>query len=309
LLRHRVIVTLGKGGVGRTSVATAIALFAAGRGMRTLIVETDPQRPIAGSYGHRPGLEPLALEPHLWTLFLGGQESLEDYLRLVVPRPILRAVFASSLYQYFVHAAPALRELTMMGKIYHEIERRPKSKPPWDMLVVDAPATGQALGMIRMPFVARETFGGGIVGNEAAEVARFFRGSGKCAMIVVTIPEALAVAETLEIHHALEDLQLATAAVFFNRTSTGHFEAGDITRMIARASRNARLRHLTDLAEIARADLRRRNQERRALGIIERQIAAPVAMLGEQPGLSGRALGAALAAVLAHFHTQSIAES
>jgi anion-transporting ArsA/GET3 family ATPase len=273
--------------------------------MRTLIVETDPQRPVARSYGHRPGLEPLALEPHLWALFLGGQESLEDYLGLVVPRPILRVVFASSLYQYFVNAAPALRELTMMGKIYHEIERRPKGKPPWDVLVVDAPASGQALGMIRMPFVARETFGGGIVGSEAAEVARFFRGSGKCAMVAVTTPEALAVAETLEIHHALEDLQLATAAVLFNRASTGCFEAADITRMVARAARNARLRHLVELVEIARADLRRRNQERRALGIIQRQIAAPIVTLGEQRGLSGRSLGAALAAELEHLNSQS----
>jgi anion-transporting ArsA/GET3 family ATPase len=302
LLRHRVIVTLGKGGVGRTSVTTAIALLAARRGMRTLIVETDPQRPIAASYGHRPGLEPVALEPHLWALFLGGRESLEDYLGLVVPRTILRAVFASSLYQYFVSAAPALRELTMMGKIYHEIERRPKSKPPWDVLVLDAPASGQALGMIKMPFVACETFGGGIVASEAAEVARFFRGSGKCAMITVTIPEALAVAETLEIHHALEELQLATAAVFLNRVSTGRFEAGDVTRLIARASGHARLKHVSDAAEITRADLRRRNQERRALGIIQRQIAVPVATLKEQISLAGHNLAAALAAELAHFN-------
>jgi anion-transporting ArsA/GET3 family ATPase len=269
--------------------------------MRTLVIETDPERPIAARYGHKPGLEPVALEPHLWSLFLGGQESLEDYLGLVVPRTILRAVFASSAYQYFVNAAPALRELTMMGKIYHEIERRPQSKPPWDVLVVDAPASGQALGMVRMPFVARETFGDGIVGAEAGEVAGFFRNPAKCAMIVVTTPEALPIAETLEIHHSLEGLQLATAAVMFNRTSSGGFEAGDVTRMIARASRNSDLRHLKQLVEIARADLRRRTRERRALGIIQRQIAAPVATLSEYHGLWGRNLSTALAAELAHF--------
>jgi len=300
LLRHRVIVTLGKGGVGRTSVATAIALIAARRGMQTLVIETDRQRPIAAIYGHKPGLEPVALEPRLGSLFLGGQESVEDYLGLVVPRPILRAVFASSLYQYFVNAAPALRELTMMGKIYHEVERRPKSKLPWDVLVVDAPASGRALAMIRMPFVARETFGGGIVGREAGEVTRFFRDSAKCAMIAVTTPEVLAVGETLEIHHALEALQLATAAVLFNRTSSGGFEAGDITRMLTRASGSTRLKHVTELAEIARADLRRRNQERRALSIIQRLIAEPTATLREHRGLSGHPLGAALAAELEH---------
>ncbi len=285
--------------MGRTSVTTAIALFAAGRGMRTLVIETDPERPIAASYGKTPGLEPVELEPRLWVLFLGGRESLEDYLGLVVPRPILRAVFASSLYQYFVSAAPAMRELTMMGKIYHEIERRPKNKLPWDLIVVDAPASGQALGMIRMPFVARETFGEGIVGREAGEVASFFRDSAKCAMIAVTTAEALAIAETLEIHHALEKLRLATAAVIFNRAAIGGFEAGDITRMMRRGMRDARLKHLGDLAEVARAELRRRNQERRALGILERQIKAPVAALTEQRGFSGRKLAGTLAAQLA----------
>jgi anion-transporting ArsA/GET3 family ATPase len=303
LLQHRAIITLGKGGVGRTSVANAMALVAAGRRMRTLVIETDPGRPIAASYGHKPGLEPVALEPYLWSLFLGGQESLEDYLGLVVPRRILRAVYASSLYQYFVNAAPALRELTMMGKIYHEIERRPKSKMPWDLIVVDAPASGQALGMVRMPFVARETFGGGIVGSEAEEVARFFRDPARCAMVVVTTAEALAISETLEIHHALENLQLGTAAVFVNRTSAAAFEPRDITRMIASASRNARLKHVEELAEIARTDLQRRNRERRALGIIERQVAAPVARLSEHRDCCGHRLGVALAAELIRFES------
>jgi anion-transporting ArsA/GET3 family ATPase len=301
VLQHRAIVILGKGGVGRSSVATAMALVAAGRGMRTLLIETDPQRPISANYGHQPGLEPVALEQHLWSLFLGGQESLEDYLGLVVPRPILRAVFNSSLYQYFVNAAPAVRELTMMGKIYHEIERRPKNKLPWDLLIVDAPASGQALGMIRMPFVARQTFGGGIVASEAGAVARFFRDPAKCAMILIATAEALAISEALEIHHALKELEVTTTAVLLNRTSRGGFDAADITRMVASASRNTSLKHVEELAEIARADLRRRDQERRALGIVHRQIGAPVAALNEHQDLCGRRLAAALAGDLARF--------
>jgi len=267
--------------------------------MRTLIMETDPQRPIAANYGHKPGLEPVLLQPRLWALFLGRQESLEDYLGLVVPRPILRAVFASSLYQHFVKAAPALRELTMMGKIYHEIERRPKSKLPWDLIVVDAPASGQALAMVKMPFVALETFGGGVVGDEAGAVAGFFRDPAKCAVVLVTIGEALAISETLEIHHALADLKLATAAVIFNRASYNTFEMSDIARMIARGSGNASLKNIEELGEIARTDLRRRNQERRALGIIQRQVGAPVATLSEYADSSGHNLSTSLAAELA----------
>jgi anion-transporting ArsA/GET3 family ATPase len=296
LMQRRVIVVLGKGGVGRTAASAALALRAAGRGMRTLIIETEPERPIAATYGHKPGLQPVVLEPHLSALFLGGQESLEDYLGLVVPWPILRAVLASSLYQYFVSAAPALRELTMMGKIYHEIERRPKDQEPWDLIVVDAPASGQALGMLRMPFAARETFGEGMVGREAADVARFFSDSIKCALVIVTTAEALAISETLEIHHTLEQLRLAIAAVIFNRSASGKFEAADVTRMMRRGARNGDFRHLAELAEIAREELRRKSRDRRAIGVLQRQIKAPIVLLQEHRGLAGRKLAARLAA-------------
>src|SRR5258708_12730686 len=139
-------------------------------------------------------------------MHLGGRESLEEYLGLVVARPILRAVFMSSLYQYFVDAAPAVRELTMMGKIFHEIERRPASEPQWNLVVFDAPASGQALSMIRMPFAARETFGESVVGREADHVAGFLRNQGICAMVEVTPADPLAIPDTPEPHRPLSKL-------------------------------------------------------------------------------------------------------
>lgn len=294
LLSRRVITLLGKGGVGRTSVGAALSMLAARRGMRTLVMETDPQAPIAASYGIRAGFAPSELAPNLWAMFLGGRESLEDYLGKVVPRPLLRAVLASSLYNYFVRAAPAVRELTMMGKVYHEIVRRARSEPRWDIIVLDAPASGQSLSMLRMPFAAHETFGASVVGREAAEVADFFRDSTLCANVAVTTAEPLAIAETLELNRELEKLALKTAAVIFNRVSLAAFEAADIMRMVRRGARTAMLGHLGDLAEIARAELRRRNRERRALDILRRQIEAPVIQLRDRRGLVGRALAAEL---------------
>jgi anion-transporting ArsA/GET3 family ATPase len=232
-------------------------------------------------------------------MFLGGQESLEDYLGLVVPRPILRAVVASSFYQYFVRAAPALRELTMMGKVYHEIERRSKRKPRWDLIVFDTPASGQALSMLKMPFVARESFGDSIVAREADAVASFFADRRRCAAVAVTSAEPLAIAETLEIYRTLEALAIATAAVVFNGLAPAAFESADIARMVRRGMREPALKHVDQLAEIARGQLRRRNRERRALGILLRQINTPVIELEERSGLSASALNAALASQMA----------
>jgi arsenite/tail-anchored protein-transporting ATPase len=295
LLAHRLVAVLGKGGVGRTSISAAIATAAMRRGKRTLLIEADLRGPIALSYGKTPGFEAVELEPNLFGMTLGGQESLEDYLGLVMPRTILRAVFASSFYQYFVHAAPALRELTMMGKVFHEIERRPASLKRWDLVVFDMPASGQALSMIRTPFAARETFGESVVGREARNVAGLLLDRRKCAMVAVTTAETLAMTETLELNRTLADLAIETAAIYFNRTSPATFESGDIARMMRQGARIPELRHLDTLAEIARAELQRRTRERRALAILRRQVECEVIEIEDRRGLSGVALTRGLA--------------
>jgi anion-transporting ArsA/GET3 family ATPase len=290
LLARRLIVVLGKGGVGRTSISAAIATLAARRGIRTLLIEADLRGPIAASYGKPPGFKPVELEPNLHAMTLGGQESLEDYLGVVVPRSILRMVFASAFYQYFVHAAPALRELTMMGKVYHEVERRVAPLKPWNLVVFDAPASGQALSMIRTPFAAHETFGESVVGREAQNIARLLGDRTKCAMVAVTTAESLAIAETLELKRTLAALQLETAAIFFNRVSPAAFAAADIARMERRGASVPALKHLDALADIARAELKRRSRERRALAILRRQAECGVIEIEERRGFSGVAL-------------------
>jgi anion-transporting ArsA/GET3 family ATPase len=298
LLAHRLIVVLGKGGVGRTSISAALATLAVRRGLRTLIIEADLRGPIASSYGKSRGFKQVELEPNLFAMTLGGQESLEDYLGKVVPRPVLRVVFASSFYQYFVHAAPALRELTMMGKVFHEIERRVAPLKKWDLVVFDAPASGQALSMIRTPFAARETFGDSVVGREARNIAQLLSDRAKCAMVAVTTAESLAMAETLELKRTLATLQLEPAAIFFNRVSPAAFAAADIARMLRRGANIPALSHLDTLAEIARAEIKRRSRERRALAILRRQTKCGVIEIEERKGLSGTALAQRLVAQL-----------
>jgi anion-transporting ArsA/GET3 family ATPase len=142
--------------------------------------------------------------------------------------------------------------------------------------------------MIRMPFAARETFGESIVGREAENVAGFLRNQGMCAMVEVTTAEPLAIAETLELHRELGKLGLVTAAVVFNRMSPASFDSVDIARLVRRGVRDTNLRHAGDLAEIARGELKRRARERRAIGILQRQIGSPLIKLQERRGLEDR---------------------
>jgi anion-transporting ArsA/GET3 family ATPase len=295
LLEHRVIFVLGKGGVGRSSVSAALTAYASHAGKRTLLMEADFRTPVARGYSVEPGYEPVALAPNLWGMALGGQESLEEYLSLVVPRPILRAIFSSTLYQYFVQAAPAVRELTMMGKVFHEIERRPVNEPSWGVIVFDAPASGQALSMLGMPFAARDSFGDSVVGREAQNIARFFRTPNLCAFVAVTTAEPLAVAETLQLNRELRKLGLGPMAVVLNRVSAANFDNADVGRMVRRGAAASKFTHIEEIAEIARKELRRRTRERRALGILQRRVEGPVLRIEERRGLSGRELAEALA--------------
>jgi anion-transporting ArsA/GET3 family ATPase len=298
LLKHRLLVVIGKGGVGRSSLSAALAILAAGRGLRVLIIEADLRTPIALSYGKSPGFEPVELLPRLHAMALLGQESLEEYLSFVVPKPILRAVMGTSLYQYFVQAAPAVRELTMMGKVFHEVERRAAPLPPWDLVIFDAPASGQALSMIRMPFAARETFGEGMVGREATAIGQLLRYSAKCAIVAVTTAEALALKETLECYRAVRELDVATAAIFFNRISPATFDTADIARMMRRYASDGAVEGLDDLARMARLELKRRARERRALTLLRRGIACPVIKVVEDGGSSAALMFEALSAQL-----------
>jgi anion-transporting ArsA/GET3 family ATPase len=297
LLKRRLLVVIGKGGVGRSSVSAALAALANRRGARVLIIEADLHTPIAVGYGKPAGFDPVELQPGLYSMALRGQESLEEYLSFVVPKPILRAVVKTSLYQYFVQAAPAVRELTMMGKVFHEIERRDPSLPSWDLVIFDTPASGQALSMIRMPLAARETFGEGMVGREASAIGQLLRDRAKCGIVAVTTAEALALKETLESYRSLGELQLATAAVFFNRISAATFDTADIDRMMRRYN-DAVEGGLDDLAHAARAELKRRSRDRRALALLRRGIASPLIALTEEAEPTAKALFGALSVQL-----------
>src|SRR5213076_1178072 len=199
LLERRLHFVVGKGGVGKTTVAAALALTLARRGRRTRAVEMEPGGRLAGLLGREA-------DPRLSVLHVDGRAALEEYLNLVIPvKRLLATVFASRIYQYFVAAAPGLKELMTVGKIWYEATRQEGGRPAWDAVVVDAPATGHSLQYLRMPQAARDTFGAGLVQREAAKVVDLLRDARTTAVHLVTLAEEMPVAETLETYAQLKD--------------------------------------------------------------------------------------------------------
>jgi anion-transporting ArsA/GET3 family ATPase len=300
ILARRVLIVLGKGGVGKSTVSAAIAKLVAASGAHALVMECDTRAPLAQVFGIEPSFDPKEVAPNISLMTLDGRYALEEYLRLVVPsRMLLKAVFASRLYQFFVQAAPGLRELMMLGKIYYEAGRIAATPPRRGVIIVDAPASGQAMSLLKMPTAARTTFADSVVGKEASNISRMLRDRRHCAIVQVATADALSVSETIETHAELSRIHLAPEAVLFNRMVASDFAADDIAAMTNRRGPLNRKKNLEHLAELASSQLRRGSEARKAVAAIRTATKGPVIELPEHWNVAGTGLIDRMAADLA----------
>jgi arsenite/tail-anchored protein-transporting ATPase len=288
ILGRRVLIVLGKGGVGKSTLSAALAKVATISGARALIMECDARAPLAATFGVASSFVPARVAHNLDLMTLDGGAALEEYLRLVVPgRMLLKAVFASRLYQFFVQAAPGLRELMMLGKVFYDAGRTDDKSPARSIIIVDAPASGQAMSLLKMPSAARSTFGDSVVGKEASNISKMLRDQRNCGIIQVTTADSLSISETIETHAQLSGLHLAPAAVLFNRMPSSEFDAGDIAALATRRGPHLRKKDLEHLAELAKSELNRVAEARKAIAKIRKQTGGPLLEIAEHSGLSG----------------------
>src|SRR5271156_5447743 len=307
ILARRVLIVLGKGGVGKSTLSAAIARLATLSDAHALIMECDTRAPLAATFGVESSFAPTPVAHNLALMTLDGRAALEEYLRLVVPgRMLLKAVFASRIYQFFVQAAPGLRELMMLGKVYYEADRDGGKAAAPRIIVVDAPASGQAMSLLKMPTAARSTFGDSVVGKEASNISKMLRDRRNCAIIQVTTADSLSISETIETHAQLSSLHLAPAAVLFNRIPASEFDAGDVAALTNRRAPHSRKKDLEHLADLAKSELNRASDAHKAIAKIRAESAASVLEIAEHGGLSGIALIDRIAADLARYREAEV---
>jgi anion-transporting ArsA/GET3 family ATPase len=259
-------------------------------------METDTRAPMANAFDIKPAFEPVMVSEQLFEMVLEGRHALEEYLKLVIPaRAVMRAVFASRLYQFFVNAAPGLKELMMLGKVYYEAERKLGGREHWDLVVVDGPASGQALSLLKMPTAARQTFGDSVVGREAGNISRALRDEAETAVVLVTTPEPLPISETLETAAALRGIGIKPAAIIFNRSQRPSFSIRDVAKLKEHLVANGNASDAEYLARIAKSELDRAHQADKALALLREETSAPMIELPLMRGVSGGQLARTLA--------------
>lgn len=195
----------GKGGVGKSTVAAAIALALAARKARVLAIELDG----SGGLGRALG----SASPVPW-MSIDGAAALAEYLtRKVRLGRLGPRLLAHPLYRAFAAAAPGVRELLAMGKVRDELILHDR----WDAVVLDAGASGHALEHLRMPAAAARAFGAGRVHREAEVNAALLRDRAICRVHVVATPEEMPVREAMQVVTALAAMEIPLGAVIINQ--------------------------------------------------------------------------------------------
>ena len=157
------MIVTGKGGVGKSTVSAALALLAARAGKRVLVCEVNAQERVAPLLGApRTGGTVREALPGLFTVNVTPHDAMREYGIMVLRfKAIYDAVFENRLVRYFLRVVPSLAELVVLGKILHEVRAEERGRPRWDLVVVDAPATGHAVQLLRVPSALVDTVPGG----------------------------------------------------------------------------------------------------------------------------------------------------
>jgi anion-transporting ArsA/GET3 family ATPase len=208
ILDRRLVFVSGKGGVGKTVVAAAIALSAFRRRKRVLVVELSPYGRLRELLGGPPlGPHPVEVQPHLEIVRIEPRQALEEFLQSILPiRALRQRLLQSSSFSILAAAAPGIEEFLTLSKIVgFESERAGvRRRPRYDLVVVDAPATGHSLPLLATARTLMEMMPVGPIARMASEIGAVLADPARTAAVVVTIPEEMAINETLEIVSGIE---------------------------------------------------------------------------------------------------------
>jgi len=269
LLDKRLLFVTGKGGVGKSTTAIALGLVAARRGLRTIVAELSSQERMQGLFRDEEGeqFRELELAPGLYTISIDPQRAMEEYLR-VKAGTLGQALGSSRLFQAFAMATPGMRELLSIGKVWElaQLDRRTRGAAPYDLVIVDAPATGHGVGLLRTPRTFAEIARVGPIAHQGQTIADTIADSEFTGVIAVSTPEEMPVNETLTLAADLAHDELPLDLVIVNGLYPARFEPEEIAELNAALARSrsalARSALRAALSEHARAATQREQRDR-----------------------------------------------
>jgi anion-transporting ArsA/GET3 family ATPase len=219
LADRRFVLVTGKGGVGKTTVCAAEALSLAAKGKRVLVAMCNAKERLSVMLGSGPiGPEVMQVEDRVWAVNMRPESALEEYGVLVLhSRALYKTLFGNRYVRTFLRAVPGMHEWAMLGKAWwHTTETLPDGSFKYDVVILDAPATGHGLDMLRVPKVIIDVVPPGLLRRDAERAWAMFQDQKTSAIVLVTLPEEMPTTETIELAAALRELGLPVSRVVVN---------------------------------------------------------------------------------------------
>jgi anion-transporting ArsA/GET3 family ATPase len=266
MIDQRFIIVAGKGGVGRTTLAAALASCFARKNLRTLLASADAHEKNLGRIFGRPiGTQRTRVSENLEVVHIKPMDSIKEYaLMLLKLRYLQQLLTGTRVMQSFVANIPGIAEWAVMGKVtYHLIEKH-NGRYLYDRVILDAPPTGHSLSLIKIPGYIAEVVRTGPLNAVATERLRLVTDPLTTGILVVTIPEEMAVSEALDMNDAItRDLGVPVLGALVNRTIAPLFtpeEQRALRDLAARAPRSDAVRAAQ--FRVSRTGLQARQVER-----------------------------------------------
>ncbi len=282
LLDKRLVFVTGKGGVGKSTISIALGLAAAARGKRTIICEISSQENASRVFRRaKVGFHEVEVADNLWAISVDPDESMREYLLLQLKVRAMRDLLVRSrIFNYLAAATPGLKELVTIGKIWElaQLNRRVKKGQGYDLVVVDAPATGHGVGFLQTP----RTFAGiarvGPIHSQAQALDRFITDHDSTGVAIVSLPEEMPVNESASLERQLVgEIGIAVDRVYMNAMYPERFDRRDVDELekaLESAEGPARAAIGAALSEQRRAQAQRAQLQR-----LRRRVSSPVKTL------------------------------
>jgi len=234
------VIVTGKGGTGKTAVAAALAVAAARSGLRVLVAEVSPDEQIPGRIepgSPDSGYAGRELRPGLFSMQIDPFQALAEYLGLQIGTPgLVRRVLGAQAFRQLMNAAPGWRELITLGKVWHLEQMQLGARPRYDLIVVDAPATGHGVAFLSVPRVVVSALRTGPLRRHSKLVEEMLEDPERTLLLPVALAEELPARETAElVAHVRADVGIAIDRVVVNAVAPAPFPPGlaDLDRRLA----------------------------------------------------------------------------